>query len=179
MTPTIDDIIFELNGSSCFPKLYLYKGYHQVELATESRYITIFIANQKTLAVQEMFELSSAAEMFQNVIQTALQGIQKATNISNDMLVHGCTQVEHDDNLRQVFERMKTNNLKLNREKCVFNKRNISFFGHVWSPGVSADPKKLDATRKMNTRECRGSLVVTMNGWLRLKMCDHHRTFDL
>ena len=104
MTPTIDDIIFELNGSSCFPKLYLYKGYHQVELATESRYITIFSANQKTLAVQEMFELSSAAEMFQNVIQTALQGIQKATIISNDMLVHGCTQVEHDDNLRQVFE---------------------------------------------------------------------------
>ena len=45
VTPTIDDIIFELNGSSYFTKLDLNKGYHQVELTTESRHITTFSAN--------------------------------------------------------------------------------------------------------------------------------------
>ena len=39
-------------------------------------------------------------------------------------------------------------------EKCVFNKRNMSFFGHNWNlEGVTADPKKLDAIRKMKAPE--------------------------
>ncbi|KAI0232782.1 hypothetical protein LSAT2_016923 [Lamellibrachia satsuma] len=42
--------------------------------------------------------LSSAAEEFQNGIQTTLHGIQKTINTSDDILVHSCTQAEHDDN---------------------------------------------------------------------------------
>ena len=155
VTPTVDDVIFELNWSSYFTKLDLNKGYHQLELAPESRYITTFSANQKLWRYKRlMFGLSSAAEVFQNAIQTTLQGIPKAFNISDDILVHGRTQAEHDDNLRQVFEQVRATNLTLNREKCVFNQRHLSFFGHVWSPeGVSADPQKLEAIRKMKTTE--------------------------
>lgn len=40
ITPTIDDIILDLNGSLIFSKLDLNAGYHQVELAPESRNIT-------------------------------------------------------------------------------------------------------------------------------------------
>ena len=113
-----------------------------------------------------MFDLSSAAEVFQNVVQTTLQGIPKAFNISDDILVHDCTQAEHDDNLHRMFEQMKASNLTLNREKCVFNKRHLSFFGHVWSSpkGVSADPQKLDSIRKMKTGECREREITTRNG---------------
>ena len=74
VTPTIHDNIFELNGSSYFTKLDLNKGYHQVELAPESKYITTFSANQKLWRYKIlMFGLSSAAEVFQNAIQTTLQ----------------------------------------------------------------------------------------------------------
>ncbi|KAI0210788.1 hypothetical protein LSAT2_004428 [Lamellibrachia satsuma] len=98
-----------------------------------------------------IFELP---DVFHNAIQTTLQGIPKAFNISDDILVQGRTQGEHDDNLRQVFEQVRATNLALNREKCVFNQRHLSFFGHVWSPeGVSADPQKLEAIRKMKTPE--------------------------
>ena len=45
-------------------------------------------------------------------------------------------------------------NLTFNRNKCEFNKRHLSFFGHVWSPeGISADPKKLEAIRNLKTPE--------------------------
>ena len=82
------------------------------------------------------------------------QRYKEFRNQSTSVMTYWCAQAEHDDNLRQVFERMKTNNLTLNREKCVFNKRNMSVFGHIWSPeGVSADPKKLNAIRKMKTPE--------------------------
>ncbi|KAK2154954.1 hypothetical protein LSH36_253g04017 [Paralvinella palmiformis] len=50
------------------------------------------------------------------------------------------------------MNKMRASNLTLNREKCVFNKRHLSFFGHVRGPkGVSADPQKLEAIRKMKT----------------------------
>ncbi|KAJ1204329.1 hypothetical protein NDU88_008107 [Pleurodeles waltl] len=42
ITPTIDDIISDLNGSRWFSKLDLNAGYHQLQLVEESRYITTF-----------------------------------------------------------------------------------------------------------------------------------------
>lgn len=42
ITPTIDDVILDLNGPRVFSKLDLNSGYHQVELAPESRTITTF-----------------------------------------------------------------------------------------------------------------------------------------
>ena len=127
VTSTIDVIILELNGSSYFTKLDLNKGYHQLELAPESRYITTFSANQKLWRYKRLiFGLSSAAEVFYNAIQNTLQGIPKTFNISDDIFVHGCTQADNHDNLHRVFEQMRASNLTLNREKCVCLIRDIN-----------------------------------------------------
>lgn len=42
VTPTIDDMILDLNGAKVFSKLDLNAGYHQLELHPESRNITTF-----------------------------------------------------------------------------------------------------------------------------------------
>ena len=42
VTPTIKEIIGDLNGAKVFSKLDLNQGYNQLELAPESRYITTF-----------------------------------------------------------------------------------------------------------------------------------------
>lgn len=42
LTPTIDEIIAKVNGARHFAKLDLNAGYHQIELAEESRYVTVF-----------------------------------------------------------------------------------------------------------------------------------------
>ena len=43
--PTVEEIIHEANGSTVFTKIDLRWGFHQVELAEESRYLTTFVAN--------------------------------------------------------------------------------------------------------------------------------------
>ena len=45
ITPTIDDIITELNGAQLFSKIDLNNGYHQLVLHEESIYITTFITH--------------------------------------------------------------------------------------------------------------------------------------
>ena len=42
LTPTIDDMLAQVNGATVFSKMDLNAGYHQVELAPELRHLTVF-----------------------------------------------------------------------------------------------------------------------------------------
>ena len=64
ITPTVDDIIAQLNGSTVFSKLDLNHGYHQIELAPESRYITTFSTHVGLRRYKRLsFGICSAAEI--------------------------------------------------------------------------------------------------------------------
>lgn len=89
LTPTMDDVIHELNGATVFSKLDLRAGYHQLELHPDSRYITTFSTHKGLRRYKRLnFGISSAAEVFQNVICQALQGIEGVKNLSDDIIVH-------------------------------------------------------------------------------------------
>lgn len=147
ITPTMDDVVHELNGATIFSKLDLRAGYHQLELHPDSRYITTFTTHLGLRRYKRLsFGISSAAEVFQNAICQALHGLRGVKNLSDDIIVYGASQTEHDDNLRALFKRLKESGLTLNREKCEFNKSRLEFFGFIFSAeGVSADPKKVAA----------------------------------
>ncbi|XP_029957004.1 uncharacterized protein K02A2.6-like isoform X2 [Salarias fasciatus] len=144
ITPTMDDVIHELNGATVFSKLDLRAGYHQLELHPDSRYITTFSTHKGLRRYKRLnFGISSAAEVFQNAICQALQGISGVKNLSDDIIVHGKTQADHDNSLAAVFQRLKEKGLTLNRDKCEFNKSRLEFFGFIFQAGgISADPKK-------------------------------------
>ena len=150
ITPTMDDVIHELNGATVFSKLDLTAGYHQLELHPASRYITTFTTHQGLRRYKRLnFGISSAAEVFQNAICQTLQGISGVKNLSDDIIIHGKTQAEHDDTLRAVFQRLKERGLTLNRKKCEFDKSSLEFFGFIFSAdGISADPKKVAAIKQ-------------------------------
>ena len=71
-------------------------------------------------------------------------------NVSDDILVYGKTQMEHDNSLRTVLKRLIESGLTLNKAKCELNKSELEFFGHVFSAnGVCIDPKRIEAINKM------------------------------
>ena len=150
LTPTMDDVIHELNGARVFSKLDLNKGYHQLELHPDSRYITTFTTHLGLRRYKRLsFGISSAAEVFQNTICQVLHGIPGVKNLSDDIIVYGSSQKAHDDALRAVFSRLKECGLTLNRNKCELNKQRLEFFGFIFSAdGISADPRKVAAIHK-------------------------------
>ena len=82
------------------------------------------------------------------MISDLLRDIPGALNISDDVIVFGKTQEEHDAALKAVFQKFAEVNLTLNKKKCEFNKKSITFFGFVFSEqGISPDPKKVDAIK--------------------------------
>ena len=131
ITPTVDDIVAQLNGSTVFSKLDLNNGYHQIELAPESRYITTFSTHVGLRRYKRLsFGVCSAAEIFQNAIREILHDIPGTLNISDDILVHGVTTAQHNESLTRVFQALSNRNVTLNKEKCEFNKSSVEFFGH-------------------------------------------------
>ena len=129
ITPTVKEIIGDLNGARVFTKLDLNQGYNQLELAPDSRYITTFSTHLGLRRFTRLnFGVSSAAEIFQNVIRETLSGIPGVTNISDDILVYGSSQEDHDTALAATFQRLREKGLTLNPEKCVYSQSSLGFF---------------------------------------------------
>ena len=148
--PTIDELISDLNESTVFSKLDLSNAYHQLELEESSRYITTFSTHLGLMRYKRLiFGVNAAAEIFQKTIADLLNDIPGAKNISDDIIVHGKGQADHDKNLHLTLQRLQEKGAKLKREKCLFSVDKLTFYGHVFSSkGVAADPEKIKTIKE-------------------------------
>jgi hypothetical protein len=146
LMPTLDDLIADLNGAAGFSTLDLASGYHQLTLAPESRYITTFSTHVGLRRYKRlMFDINAASEIFQNAIAELLAGLPGCKNISDDIIVYGKDQLEHDLNLQAVLQRLSDYNVRLNKDKCHFSQSQMCFYGHIFSAkGGQADPAKIN-----------------------------------
>ena len=129
ITPTLDDMMLDLNGSKVFSKMDLRNAYHQLELSEDSRNITTFTTH---VALHRYARLSfGVSEIFQNTLSNALEGLDGVRSISDDSIVFGRNQEEHDRRLCKLFERFKERNLTLSKAKCEFNKDKLELYGHI------------------------------------------------
>ena len=107
LMPTVEELIHDLNGAKVFSKLDLRNGYHQLELENSSRYVTCFSTHLGIFRYKRLnFGISSASEIFQETISNVIQDIDNVKNISDDILVFGKTQQEHDIALDRTFKRL-------------------------------------------------------------------------
>ncbi|XP_033109613.1 uncharacterized protein K02A2.6-like [Anneissia japonica] len=147
VTPTTDDITASLNDATVFSKLDLKNRYHQIELDDSFRFLTVFSTHDGLFQFRRFyFGVNSAAEQFQNLIQSALASLFGVINLSDDILVYGINYVEHNENLKNCCQRLREKNLTLNKRTCEFNKDTVEFFGHAFhSGGISPSPDKVKA----------------------------------
>ena len=148
--PTLDDIVNELNGCKYFSKIDLRNGFHQLELEPSSRPITTFGTHIGLYRYKRLnFGVSSATELFQNVIQQIIVGIPKAINTVDDIIIGGETIEAHNKRVLEVAKRLHSRGLTANGEKCKFGLQEVSFYGFVFSEdGLKLDQRKVKAIQK-------------------------------
>jgi hypothetical protein len=162
--PTIEELIVQMNGAKYFSKVDLNKGYHQLELAEESRNITTFATHDKLYRYKRLcFGLNSAAEIFQKAVSDMLKGIPGQLNMSDDIIIFTKTEEEHQRILEEVFQRLRKYNVTANKNKCEFWKKKICFYGHVFSEnGIEPSEEKVkaivEASEPKNPEEVRSLL---------------------
>ena len=148
-TPTIEDLIHDINGATVFSKLDLTAGYHQLELHPSCRHITTFSTHIGLFRYKRLnFGVNAAAELFQHTIQSLIADIAGARNVSDDIIIFGKTQADHDRALHAVLSRLHSRGLTVNASKVVINQPSIEFFGFQFSAkGISPSPSKVQALR--------------------------------
>ena len=170
VTPTLDELITQFNGATIFSKVDLRSGYHQLVLHPSSRYITTFSTHVGLYQYKRLsFGINAAAEVFQHEIQTVIQGVAGAINISDDIAIFGVDQRAHDKALNEVLQKLQNAGLTANLEKCEFGKNKMEFFGLVFSNSVKrCIPCQANSTR----RETKPLAISTLprGPWLELSI---------
>ena len=146
--PRVDDTLDTLSGSKWFSTLDLLSGYWQVEVDPEDREKTAFCTHEGLFEFRVMpFGLCNAPATFQRLMDAVLAGLQWSSCLVyiDNLVIPGKTFLEHLAHLRQVFQRLKVEGLKLKTSKCNLCLKEVEFLGHLVSAdGVRTDPRKTD-----------------------------------
>ena len=156
---TLDDVLEELVSAEFFTHLDARNGFWHVKLDEKSKHLTTFETPFGKYCWKRMpFGISSAPEEFQRRMDEALFGLPGVFAVHDDIILWGKKQGDesasdnHDNNLRRLLQRCREKGLKLNKDKLELKQREISFLGHnISKDGVKADPKKVDAIKKLET----------------------------
>lgn len=129
--PTIEDITTRMANAKWFAKLDANQGYWQIPLDEESQLLTTFNTpfGQHCYQVTP-FRITSTQEVFQKRMSQHFSDLEGVETDVNDIIVHAETEEKHDHHLQAVLERCEKINLTLNKEKCIFKVKEVTYIGH-------------------------------------------------
>ena len=129
--PRPNELFATLAGGRKFSKIDLTSAYQQLILEEESReFVTINTHRGLYQYTRLPFGVASAPAVFQKVMDTVLQGLQRVICYLDDILVCGSTEEEHHRNLEAVLQRLQEYNIQARRDKCVFMVDSVEYLGH-------------------------------------------------
>ena len=104
--PNASDLPVSIAGATVFCKLDLSQAYAQLQVSEESKKLGVITTHRGLFAYTcQSFGVSSAPSIWQRTIEQVLQGVGGVLVYFNDILIRGCTQAEHDNQLRQDLQR--------------------------------------------------------------------------
>ncbi|GBG73319.1 hypothetical protein CBR_g13038 [Chara braunii] len=153
--PPIDDLSDRVQGCKYFSKIDLKCGYHQIEVHPDDQYKTAFRTRYGHYEFIVMpFGLTIAPTTFQRCMNDLFRPwLDRFVVVYlDDILVFSRTLQEHEGHLRQVLERLREANFKINAKKCEWAKTQVLYLGHVLDgDDIKPEDSKIAAIRDWPT----------------------------
>ncbi|GBG71876.1 hypothetical protein CBR_g10812 [Chara braunii] len=153
--PRIDDLLDRVQGCKYFTKINLKSGYHQIEVYPDDQYKTAFRTRYGHYEFIVMpFGLTNAPATFQRCMNDLFRlWLDRFVVVYlDDILVFSKTLQEHQGHLRQVLEKLREANFKINAKKCEWAKTQVLYLGHVLDgDGIKPQDSKIAAIRDWPT----------------------------
>ena len=128
--PTIEEITPMFAKAKFFTKLDAKSGYWGVKLAPASQELTTFRTPFGRYCFLRLpFGLSISQDAFQEHMDRITNQCKGCTGISDDIVIFGKSEAEHDQNLIEFLKVARKEGLMLNSSKCVVKTTQIAFFG--------------------------------------------------
>ena len=148
---TVEEIIERLPNAKVFSRFDATHGFWHIELDEESsKSLTFNTPFGRYRYLRLPFGITSASEVFSKRLQELFKDLPGVECLVDDILVHGETVVEHDQNLIRMLERCRQIGLKLNKEKVELRVPEVKYVGHIiGKDGLKVDPEKVRAIVNM------------------------------
>jgi hypothetical protein len=147
LLPRIEDLFDQMKGASAFSKIDLRLGYHQLKIRESDIPMTTFCTRYGLYEYTVMsFGLTNAPAYFMYLMNKVfMEYLDRFIVVFiDDILVFSKTMEEHEEHLRLVLGKLRSNQLYAKFSKCEFWLTEVAFLGHVISVGgVSVDPGKV------------------------------------
>ncbi|KAJ0810336.1 putative nucleotidyltransferase, Ribonuclease H [Helianthus annuus] len=149
--PRIDDLFDQLQGATCFSKIDLRSGYHQLRVLEEDVPKTAFRTRYGHYEFVVMpFGLTNAPAVFMDLMNRVCKAYLDRFVIVfiDDILIYSKTQAEHEQHLRLILELLRTEHLYAKFSRCEFWLQEVQFLGHTVNKlGIHVDPAKIEAVK--------------------------------
>ncbi len=164
---SLEDILPELAGSQYYTKLDTRSAYWTCKLSDESSFLTTFNSPYGRYRYLRLpYGLKSSQDVFQRKSDECIEGLNGVVSIVDDVIVHGRTRQEHDQNLHEALRRISGSGIKLNEDKLDVGVSEVQYFGHLLtSDGLKPDPAKVSAIRDMDP-PCNRAELETVLGMI-------------
>ncbi|UYV79717.1 K02A2.6-like [Cordylochernes scorpioides] len=148
--PTIETMLGNLGGNKIFTKLDLSSAYHQIEMDEASKNLLVVSTHRGLYRYNRLpFGISPASAIFQRCMDSLFHDVPNTVIYLDDIFIGSKDEQEHYRILKIIFDKLKELNFTLNKEKCLFLKKDICFLGHIINEdGVRPDSKKLEALER-------------------------------
>ncbi|KAI4293468.1 hypothetical protein PAPHI01_2742, partial [Pancytospora philotis] len=140
--PVIQKVIEKTQGKRFFTVIDLKDGYFQIALDAQDRHKTAFRFENKLYEWVRMPQgFKNSPALFQSIIDDVLSEIldDKCCAYLDDIVVFGENESEHDNNLREVLDRLQKSNLKVNMSKMQYKQKEVKLLGAIID-GVTQRP---------------------------------------
>ncbi len=160
--PLIPSLIDRLQDCTLFTGFNIEWGYNKVLIKPKDCWKVAFITNEGLYEPTVMFfGLTNSPTTFQTMMNTIFRDLIDEGSVMiymDDIAIHTRTRLgeseedhlgHHQKLVRRVLERLKTNDLHLNPEKCVFEQDHLNFLGvHVGGGTVQMEQAKVDRVKE-------------------------------
>ncbi|XP_054281191.1 uncharacterized protein K02A2.6-like [Macrosteles quadrilineatus] len=153
--PRIDDIMSKMHCGKIFCTLDISNAYLHLEMDENSAIMQTISTHKGLFKVNRlMFGVKVAPLLWQRFMDKTLHGLEGVQCFFDDVIIQGSNREQLLRRLKQVFERLKTNDLRLNRDKCKFFQTKIEYLGHVIdSKGLHKSDTKIQSILKCKRPE--------------------------
>ncbi|KAJ0801140.1 putative nucleotidyltransferase, Ribonuclease H [Helianthus annuus] len=150
--PRIDDLLDQLQGATCFSKIDLRSGYHQLRVREDDIPRTAFRTRYGHYEFMVMpFGLTNAPAVFMDLMNRVCKPYLDRFVIVfiDDILIYSKTKSDHERHLRLILTLLNTEKLYAKFSKCEFWLKEVQFLGHVVNDkGIHVDPVKIKAVQE-------------------------------
>ena len=145
--PRISDMLEALGSGRYFSTLDAAAGYWQIPLREEDKGKSAFICSEGLYEFNVMpFGLCNAPATYQRLMNLLLAGLtwRSCLVYLDDILIFSPTFERHVEDVREVFQRIRTSGMLLKPSKCFFGLTTVQYLGHIVTPeGIRPDPAKV------------------------------------